>query len=81
MTETKMDWFKAYKCPVCNDFTEMEPQEVRRVRDAHGLWILGNKYCLVCIGIGIQPIPYWELKGLTYEACREAWREENSSLS
>jgi len=74
----KYDWFKCYKCVRCDDVSDrMGPHSIRRIRDNYGMFIVYNEYCKDCIGTGIQPIPYWELKGVSYES----WREEARTFS
>ena len=76
-TRKKDDWFEAYKCPRCNNLNKMDIHETRAVIDMNDIFIVYSKNCRDCGGTGIQPIPYWELKGVTYEA----WRETAEAVS
>lgn len=73
---TKNEWFKPYRCLACDDISSrMTPQTYKRVRDTENfedMFIIYSEFCEDCIGTGIQPVPYWELKGVAYEAWREA---------
>jgi len=59
------EFFKIdYACTTCRRIG-MEPNEFRLVKNFS--FFLYNPGCKVCCGTGIQPIPFGELRGQTYE--------------